>query len=98
MEKSASSTSKSEKKLPNSQNEIITSNSDDIESDAHVPIKKEAKPNSAINQNKPYYNPDWESLDSRPLPDWYDHSKFGIFIHWVITKQYIAMIFYFHFN
>lgn len=29
------------------------------------------------------YTPDWESLDSRPLPDWYDQSKFGIFIHWV---------------
>ena len=28
------------------------------------------------------YTADWESLDSRPLPDWYDDSKFGIFIHW----------------
>ena len=24
----------------------------------------------------------WESLDSRPLPVWYDQAKFGIFIHW----------------
>ena len=24
----------------------------------------------------------WDSLDSRPLPKWYDESKFGIFIHW----------------
>ena len=24
----------------------------------------------------------WESLDSRPLPQWYDNAKFGIFIHW----------------
>ncbi|CAB9528560.1 Tissue alpha-L-fucosidase [Seminavis robusta] len=24
----------------------------------------------------------WESLDSRPLPNWYDEAKFGIFIHW----------------
>jgi alpha-L-fucosidase len=24
----------------------------------------------------------WESLDSRPLPSWYDEAKFGIFIHW----------------
>ncbi|KAJ9592722.1 hypothetical protein L9F63_015602, partial [Diploptera punctata] len=30
------------------------------------------------------YNATWESLDSRPLPDWYDDSKFGIFIHWGI--------------
>uniref|UniRef100_UPI00398E624F tissue alpha-L-fucosidase-like isoform X2 n=1 Tax=Pristiophorus japonicus TaxID=55135 RepID=UPI00398E624F len=28
------------------------------------------------------YQPDWESLDSRPLPPWYDEGKFGIFIHW----------------
>ena len=28
------------------------------------------------------YEPTWESLDSRPNPEWYDDSKFGIFIHW----------------
>ncbi|XP_077869306.1 alpha-L-fucosidase-like [Saccoglossus kowalevskii] len=28
------------------------------------------------------YDPDWASLDSRPLPSWYDEAKFGIFIHW----------------
>jgi len=28
------------------------------------------------------YTPDWASLDSRPLPGWYDEAKFGIFIHW----------------
>ncbi|CAG2197598.1 FUCA [Mytilus edulis] len=28
------------------------------------------------------YTPDWESLDSRPLPKWYDETKFGIFITW----------------
>ncbi|KAK7484423.1 hypothetical protein BaRGS_00024308 [Batillaria attramentaria] len=28
------------------------------------------------------YTPDWESLDSRPLPTWYDESKIGIFLHW----------------
>jgi len=28
------------------------------------------------------YTPDWSSLDSRPLPEWYDDAKFGIFIHW----------------
>lgn len=28
------------------------------------------------------YTPDWESIDSRPLPSWYDESKFGIFLHW----------------
>lgn len=28
------------------------------------------------------YTADWASLDSRPLPQWYDDAKFGIFIHW----------------
>ncbi|KAF2355646.1 Glycoside hydrolase family 29 [Trinorchestia longiramus] len=28
------------------------------------------------------YDETWESLDSRPLPAWYDEAKIGIFIHW----------------
>jgi alpha-L-fucosidase len=28
------------------------------------------------------FDPTWESLDSRPLPAWFDQAKFGIFIHW----------------
>lgn len=28
------------------------------------------------------YRPDWSSIDSRPLPSWYDESKLGIFVHW----------------
>jgi len=28
------------------------------------------------------YQPTWDSLDSRLLPEWYDKEKFGIFIHW----------------
>lgn len=28
------------------------------------------------------YKPTWDSLDSRPLPDWYDKAKVGIFVHW----------------
>lgn len=28
------------------------------------------------------YKPTWESIDSRPLPSWYDESKLGIFVHW----------------
>ncbi|XP_034017452.1 tissue alpha-L-fucosidase-like [Thalassophryne amazonica] len=28
------------------------------------------------------YTPDWASLDSRPLPSWYDEAKVGIFVHW----------------
>jgi len=28
------------------------------------------------------YQPNWESLDKRPTPQWFRDSKFGIFIHW----------------
>lgn len=30
----------------------------------------------------PGYQPTWDSLDTRPLPHWYDAAKIGIFIHW----------------
>jgi len=32
------------------------------------------------------YTPDWNSLNSRPLPTWYDQAKFGIFIHWGLYR------------
>lgn len=28
------------------------------------------------------YEPNWDSLDARPLPSWYDEAKFGVFISW----------------
>ncbi|MES2378408.1 MAG: alpha-L-fucosidase [Bacteroidota bacterium] len=28
------------------------------------------------------YTADWESIDSRPVPEWFTSAKFGIFIHW----------------
>jgi len=28
------------------------------------------------------YQATWESLDSRPVPQWFKNAKFGIFIHW----------------
>lgn len=31
-------------------------------------------------QNK--YTADWQSLDQRPVPEWFSQAKFGIFIHW----------------
>ncbi|KAL6261568.1 hypothetical protein P5V15_006654 [Pogonomyrmex californicus] len=38
--------------------------------------------NSVLSSTKTKYVPTWSSLDSRPLPSWYDDAKFGIFIHW----------------
>jgi alpha-L-fucosidase len=28
------------------------------------------------------YEPNWESLATAPVPQWWDEGKFGIFIHW----------------
>jgi len=28
------------------------------------------------------YQPTWESINSRPVPQWFEDVKFGIFIHW----------------
>lgn len=28
------------------------------------------------------YEPNWDSLDKRPLPQWYDDAKIGIMLHW----------------
>lgn len=35
----------------------------------------------AMSQGK-RYEPKWESLDSRPVPAWFEDAKFGIFLHW----------------
>lgn len=29
-----------------------------------------------------FYNNSWASIDSRPLPEWYDKSKIGILLYW----------------
>lgn len=51
-----------------------------------VPVMKTNPSKKIFNQDSnempKQYSPDWESLDSRPLPSWYDDAKFGIFIHW----------------
>ena len=28
------------------------------------------------------YEPNWKSLDTRPMPEWFNEAKIGIFIHW----------------
>jgi alpha-L-fucosidase len=35
-----------------------------------------------LNVSGQNYKPTWESLDKRPVADWFQNSKFGIFIHW----------------
>lgn len=44
------------------------------------------------------YQPTWDSLDKRPLPDWYDQAKFGIFIHWGVfsVPSYVSEWFWWY--
>ncbi len=37
---------------------------------------------SALFAGAQSYRPDWDDLDSRPVPAWFRDAKFGIFIHW----------------
>ena len=37
---------------------------------------------AAFSQTK--YEANWASIDSRPVPEWFQNAKFGIFIHWGI--------------
>jgi alpha-L-fucosidase len=36
----------------------------------------------SMGYSQPKYNSTWESIDSRPIPAWFQDAKFGIFIHW----------------
>lgn len=37
---------------------------------------------NADQKAEPSYKPTWDSLDQRPIPEWYDKAKVGIFLHW----------------
>lgn len=37
---------------------------------------------STLQMSAQIYQPNWQSLDARPIPAWYKEAKFGIFIHW----------------
>ena len=37
---------------------------------------------SSVLTGQKFYTPEWESLDTRPIPHWFENAKFGIFIHW----------------
>lgn len=39
-------------------------------------------PNTTSIPSERIYLPKWSDLDTRPLPQWYDSAKIGIFIHW----------------
>ncbi len=35
-----------------------------------------------LSTNAQTYEPNWKSLDQRPMPEWFNEAKIGIFIHW----------------
>lgn len=37
---------------------------------------------ATVSEARQRYEANWESLDKRPLPTWFDKGKIGIFIHW----------------
>jgi alpha-L-fucosidase len=43
---------------------------------------------SPAQESAPKYQPNWESLDGYPVPEWFDDAKFGIFIHWGGYSQF----------
>jgi len=72
--------------------QVVSANGDDIimsgfvakspYDTTEVPVMNPKKGRSPkLDENKRYTS-DWNSLDSRPLPSWYDEAKIGIFIHW----------------
>jgi alpha-L-fucosidase len=49
-------------------------------SQPRVTVPHETADSSSVEEGT--YQPTWESIDSRPLPSWYDQSKIGVFFHW----------------
>ena len=47
-----------------------------------IPVVQSFRKDEFNLSNQTKYFPNWKSIDSRPLPKWYDEAKFGIFIHW----------------
>lgn len=42
----------------------------------------EENENYLVSVDQQQYEPNWASLDSRPLPEWFDEAKVGIMLHW----------------
>ncbi|MDJ1484842.1 alpha-L-fucosidase [Cytophagaceae bacterium YF14B1] len=49
-----------------------------------VPFSSQAQKKSKTTQTTSTgkYQANWASIDSRPIPTWFEDAKFGIFIHW----------------
>lgn len=49
---------------------------------AEILLDSEYSQNDFDDKPTKRYSPKWSDLDSRPLPEWYDKAKIGIFLHW----------------
>ncbi len=55
---------------------ILTEEEEEVQS---VEMEQDGRDGEKTPRRK--YEATWESLDSRPLPEWYDEAKIGIFMH-----------------
>lgn len=53
-----------------------------IEERCGEPVTGPIERNSSVVRQAKQFEPTWTSLDSRPIPTWFEDAKFGIFIHW----------------
>lgn len=65
---------------PDFQNDSPYEAFEEVDVNIPEPVRDDGHDFGYFNVGK--YTPDWDSLDKRPLPDWYDKAKLGIFIHW----------------
>ncbi|XP_041977580.1 alpha-L-fucosidase isoform X2 [Aricia agestis] len=47
----------------------------------HLRRKEQSQKHHVLRRDRKYA-PTWQDLDTRPLPEWYDKAKIGIFLHW----------------
>ncbi|CAG5131391.1 unnamed protein product, partial [Candidula unifasciata] len=75
--------------LVNHQNKIKQNNEQGEKSrfKGEAPISQETR-----------YSPTWASIDSRPIPQWYDEAKIGIFLHWGVfsVPSYVGAWFWYY--
>ena len=69
--------------LTNDDDPYLVPSQDDTESDI-CQTQDHSKPHdkSHMRSTLDRFEPNWDSLDKRKLPEWFDDAKVGIFLHW----------------
>ncbi|XP_015509489.1 alpha-L-fucosidase isoform X1 [Neodiprion lecontei] len=63
-------------------NYVVMMNNDDVEQWNKEISQKEMNGFLEDEPRDKPYQATWDSLDKRPIPDWYEDGKIGVFIHW----------------